>query len=548
MALVGELYEDEYSPEFSSIVIRDALVDGPGHLIRAPLLGEGAGPMWGTVGRAGDGWLQLNALSGFHRVRLEAHDAAPLPESELWRDVFETPYHCGSGTVGLTSTTNGSPYSGLELGPPGFYRVRVCRRPADDEGDIWVARFWPEAVRPPRWLIRGPLLWGKVADDVYAMVSWTPEGRLETTMGELAEALQLSAAAIAAALPAEHLLVERTNETLILTGVCDELPDLDEPVGAEPVDAAPRELSAEELAIQAMIERHQEEQRLAGIRRRPPAGAPPQPGYVNTDIVVWRDDRYVTAGPSPMNDPFTACEVAGGVVVAGDHIVELTRHERVAYVTWDGSVVELGPLRADFKVSPDGRVLAAHELGRGRRGVNRLHLIDLPTGTRHALPIDSSVDLRITGVSADTVWFRPTFAYPGEMTWTAGDTESRPARQRAPVGGWEGPLAPPHLHYAAYDCGRSFSAQQRITVQDSGETRIYRTPEPSVVDHRVRPVWEDPDHLLLTTASTINGGLEFLMCVFRLDVGTGAFQTAATDTHVKTFIWSWPHAGHANSA
>ncbi|WP_250002103.1 hypothetical protein [Actinoplanes sp. M2I2] len=536
-----ELYEDEYSPEFSSILIRDAVTDGPEHLIRAPLLGEDAGPMWGTVGRAGDGWLQLNALSGFHRVRLEAHDAAPPPEPEPWRDVFEMPYHCGSGRVGLTTTTNGSPYSGLELGPPGFYRVRVCRRPADDEGDIWVARFWPEAVRLPRWLIRGPLEWGgEVAEDVYAVVSWTPDGRLETTVDELAEALQLSASAIVTALPGEHLLVEHTNEMVILTGVSDELPEPDAPVEAEP-----REPSAEDLEFHAVIERHQEERRLAGIRRRPPAGAPPRPGYVNTDIVVWRDDRYVTVSPCPINDPFTACEVAGGVVVAGDHIVELTRHERAAYVKWDGSVVELGPLRADFKVSPDGTVLAAHELGRGRRGVNRLHLIDLPTGTRHALPIDSNVDLRISGVSTDTVWFRPNVAYPDEMCWTAGDAAPRPARERAPVSGWEGPLAPPHWHYAAYDCGRSFSAQERITVQDSGESRTYRTPEPSVVDHRVRPVWEDPDHLLLTTGLTINGGGEFLTCVFRLDVGTGAFETAATDTHVKTFIWPWPQVGHA---
>jgi hypothetical protein len=39
---------------------------------------------------------------------------------------------------------------------------------------------------------------------------------------------------------------------------------------------------------------------------------------------------------------------------------------------------------------------------------------------------------------------------------------------------------------------------------------------------------------------TSGGGLEFLGCVFRLDVNTGAMQTVATDAHVKTFIHPWP--------
>jgi hypothetical protein len=60
------------------------------------------------------------------------------------------------------------------------------------------------------------------------------------------------------------------------------------------------------------------------------------------------------------------------------------------------------------------------------------------------------------------------------------------------------------------------------------------------VDHAVAPAWEDPEHLLLVPGMTTSGGLEFLGCIFRLDVNTGAMETAATDTQVKTFIWPWP--------
>jgi hypothetical protein len=85
----------------------------------------------GHGGRAGAGWLQLNAVNVYQRVRIEAHDAVPPPESQRWQDVFETPYHCSTGTVGLTSTTDGNPYSGVQTRSAGTSsRVRGCRRPA----------------------------------------------------------------------------------------------------------------------------------------------------------------------------------------------------------------------------------------------------------------------------------------------------------------------------------------------------------------------------------------------------------------------------------
>jgi hypothetical protein len=232
--------------------------------------------------------------------------------------------------------------------------------------------------------------------------------------------------------------------------------------------------------------------------------------------------------------------VAGGIVVAGDHIVEITRSDRAAYVTWDGSVVDLGALRSDFKVSQDGLSLAAHELGTGRRASSILHLIDLTDGTRHILTLQRNVDLRITGVSHDTIWYRPRGAHPQEMSWTTGSAGAVLALEPPPAGSWEDPAAPQHRHYTTHHYGLSFDARHSITIHDSGEHRTYGMPEPAQVDHRVRPVWEDPDHLLLVTAPTINGGLEFSGCIFRLNVNTGALETAATDTPVRTFIWPWP--------
>ncbi|MBU2663786.1 hypothetical protein KOI35_09725 [Actinoplanes bogorensis] len=558
MALVRELYEDEYSPEFSSIVIRDAMTMPTPLWLRAPLLDESAGPLWGTVGRAGDGWLQLNAVGGYQRVRLEAHDEAPPPETERWTSVFEMPYFCGTGTVGFTSTTNASPYSGLELGPPGHYRARVGRRPADDEGDIWVVRFWPEPVRPPRWLTRGPDdELDSVGDDIYALVGWAPDGRLETTVAELADALLLDAATVRAALPGEdrpsdgrrdvrtcdHLVVDRRGSALIITGISDAEEYYDEEPGDDEdevrEEAAPDD-SPEAVQMRDVLRRYQEEERLAGLRRRPPAGPPPRYGWVGTDIVVRRGDQLVTLAPCPMNDPNTACEVAGGIVVAGDHIVELDRFDQAAYVKEDGTSVDLGALRADFKVSRDGTVLAATELGRGRRGRSALHVIDLVDGTRHALTIDWNPEFFIVGVSDDTVWFRPNRFRPAELSWTVGHAEAVPATRPAPVGSWAGPLAPEHRHYTAHHCGRSFDGYEDITVIDNGERRTYHVPTPGRVDHRVRPVWEDPDHLLLVPGVTSDGGLEFLGCVFRLDVNTGAMQTVATGAHVRTFIHPWP--------
>ena len=397
------------------------------------------------------------------------------------------------------------------------------------------------------------------------LLSWTPGGRLETTATELAAALLIDAGAVRSAVHGDHLVVEHRDATLVITGTSDadndeddeddeELDDYADPEGGDAGDGdaeaeaerngtgagAGRDDSEHADVMRDHIRRYQEAERLAGLRRRPPAGPPPRHGLVNNDIVVLRDGRRVTLAPCPMNDPNTACETAGGIVVAGDHIVELTRFERAAYVKWDGSLVELGALRADFKVNREGTVLAAMELGTGRRARSMLHLIDLVEDTRHTVAMEWNPDFRITGVTHDTIWFRRGWSQP-EVSWTVGDTESAPAAGPAPVGSWEGPAAPALRHYTAHHCGRSFDAGESITITDDAGRRTYRVPEPGRVDHRCRPSWEDPDHLLLVPGVTMNGGLEFLGCVFRLDVNTGALETAATDTDVKTFIEPWPH-------
>jgi hypothetical protein len=58
--------------------------------------------------------------------------------------------------VGLTTMTGGPGYYGvMEIGDPGSYQVRVCRRSGDDAGNRWLVQFWPaDDVPSPQWLVR----------------------------------------------------------------------------------------------------------------------------------------------------------------------------------------------------------------------------------------------------------------------------------------------------------------------------------------------------------------------------------------------------------
>lgn len=137
--VIARLSEDEYSPEFGSVVIRDGVFGGAvdGGLREPALLAESAGPSWGTVARAGAGWLQLNATDEYQRVLIEAHDGAPAPETEAWRDVLETPYLGGTGAVGFTTTTSGPAQSGtLPVDSPFLHHPLVAW---EDPGHVLVA-------------------------------------------------------------------------------------------------------------------------------------------------------------------------------------------------------------------------------------------------------------------------------------------------------------------------------------------------------------------------------------------------------------------------
>src|SRR6266511_1243407 len=160
MALLRTFENDEYLPEFGTVVLRDTF--DPDARAALPPVGEMLGELatdalpGGSIARAGAGWLQASAGDGYHVVRLEAHDRAPADDRGAWEDVVETPYRSSIGSVGLAHMTSGPWNADLDLGGPGVYRVRVARRPAAEDGDVWRLQFWPTpaAVEPPRWLAR----------------------------------------------------------------------------------------------------------------------------------------------------------------------------------------------------------------------------------------------------------------------------------------------------------------------------------------------------------------------------------------------------------
>lgn len=160
MTLLQTFEDQEYLPEYGTLVVRDAgEPDARVELASGEELLEEyatAAQPGGTIAHAGYGWLQASAGDGYQVVRLEAHDGAPPDDRSAWDGVVETPYRSWTGSVGLTYVTSGSGNADLRLGPPGSYRVRVSRRPADIEGDLWRLQFWPApgVPEPPRWLAR----------------------------------------------------------------------------------------------------------------------------------------------------------------------------------------------------------------------------------------------------------------------------------------------------------------------------------------------------------------------------------------------------------
>lgn len=218
MALLGFYEDDEYLPEYGTIVIRQR---HPTESLPNTLLHELAtNALFGTVATAGDGWLHLQADDAFQTVRLEAHDVAPPLEPAEWEDVVELPFHSGSGVVAVDTLTGCDSDALLHLATRGFFRVRVARRAADggEEGDVWSVWFWPVSGQPlpPCWLKRTRAAvqnpnsgWEQVLGRSVFEVLWSltgrgptgPDGWLDEPLPEPTESLRSACAQLGAALP-----------------------------------------------------------------------------------------------------------------------------------------------------------------------------------------------------------------------------------------------------------------------------------------------------------------------------------------------------------
>lgn len=145
MTLLGFSEEDEYLPDYGTIVLRDVYRDSSVPVLGNDLLGESAtNALSGTVATAGDGWLHCTANDPWQAVRCEAHDGPPELRLEEWEDVVESPFHSRSGAVSLALLTGGATGDQLNLGAQGLFRTRICRKPAEpgEEGDVWLIQFW----------------------------------------------------------------------------------------------------------------------------------------------------------------------------------------------------------------------------------------------------------------------------------------------------------------------------------------------------------------------------------------------------------------------
>ncbi|OXM60026.1 hypothetical protein [Amycolatopsis vastitatis] len=158
MTLLGFLEDDEYLPEYGTLVVRDRYDADGLEPLENELLGELATDgLSGTVATAGDGWVHGHAGDPFQSVRLEAHDAQPSVVVDDWEDVVGSPFHSRSGRLALGLLTGGEYDGTLELGRRGLFCVRVARSAAaaGEEGDVWLVQFWPsDDPGLPRWVRR----------------------------------------------------------------------------------------------------------------------------------------------------------------------------------------------------------------------------------------------------------------------------------------------------------------------------------------------------------------------------------------------------------
>ncbi|MEU8658098.1 hypothetical protein [Actinoplanes philippinensis] len=187
----------------------------------------------GTFAGSGAGWIYADApgLDG-HLVRLELHDEPPPAGQPQFDEALETPYRSSSGTISLASVTSGpGDQVDLDLGDAEWFRVRIALR-REDLGERpgfhpgfrshWLVQFWPDtAVAAPVWLARSETVSSALlAQDLEAILRWTLQLPLQTSIPDLAERLLVSEADVRDGLTTAEqsgLLHDEGKEPLRLT-------------------------------------------------------------------------------------------------------------------------------------------------------------------------------------------------------------------------------------------------------------------------------------------------------------------------------------------
>jgi hypothetical protein len=474
VTLLRSFEDHEYWPEYGTFLIRDAPPVPSARPRVSELLGEyvvDTQPC-GSVARAGLGWLDGVASDGYHDVRLEAHDSAPVLDHVGWPDMVETPMATG-GTMGLTTVTGLSARDPFRVGPPGLYRVRFARRPAD-EASAYRLQFWPVGtpVEPPRWLARTPhpergadAALAHLKSDLIACVLWAQEGGTELTVHVLADRLLLTPDVVR-----EVIDWAVRGRTLAPLRVPD---DPGEPI--HPVVVPSETFQRNKLRTETLRARMPGPETMARLRaaetggptQRPtatpmlprapsamavptrgpdvttgmsvvvrasvvgqptgpelPQGVPPRIGVIGTNgvIVVWRDGEPVEiaqwVGPSVKR----AQQSRHGIVVFASNQIAILRPDGV-----------FDPLATDAlataAIDGTGTQLAFLGARLGRSASSRLHLVDLHDGSRESMP-DEYPDIAryVVGVHDGTVYLDDRTS---SARWRPGtEPESLPWRVR----------------------------------------------------------------------------------------------------------------------
>ena len=205
MSLVRTFEADDYLPEYSLLVLNDPNLAWPDEEPVMPHYRDRGDTPNGTFAGSGAGWIYADAPGlDDHLIRLELHDEPPPAGPVRFDEVLETPYRSSSGVVSLAWVTSGpGAQADLVLGDAEWFRVRIARR-RDDSGQRyhWRLQYWPDpAITPPAWLTRGEVVRdSRLAQDIEAVLRWTPRMPLETTTAGLAARLAVSEAEVRDAL------------------------------------------------------------------------------------------------------------------------------------------------------------------------------------------------------------------------------------------------------------------------------------------------------------------------------------------------------------